>query len=285
MNASRRKDLERLSDLLADEASAALDARDLPELDQLLDQHRDVPRDEMLKAAALVQVAFLRQAGRPGAGSSAAPLRMPPNLRARLASQGARTARGEAATPARRPVLVAAPAPAARPSPPQPTASPKRGLNAAGYLGWALAAGLAIALVLPRPDGPAAPEPAAARAALLAAAGDSIVVPWAAPSAPGYEQVKGDVVWSPSRQQGYLRLANMPVNDPARTQYQLWIVDPDRDRHPVDGGVFNVGASGEVIIPIQAKLPVTAPTAFAITAERPGGVVVSAGPLLVVAAT
>ena len=93
------------------------------------------------------------------------------------------------------------------------------------------------------------------------------------------------MVWSESKQQGYLRLANMPVNDPARVQYQLWIVDPERDgKHPVDGGVFNVSSTGEIIIPIQAKLPIRSPKAFAITAEQPGGVVVSAGPLLVVAA-
>ena len=39
----------------------------------------------------------------------------------------------------------------------------------------------------------------------------------------------------------------------------------------------------EVLIPIDAKLAVVDPKAFAITAEQPGGVVVSAGPLLVVA--
>jgi phosphotransferase system IIA component len=52
----------------------------------------------------------------------------------------------------------------------------------------------------------------------------------------------------------------------------------------VDGGVFDIQASnGEVIIPINAKLAVNKPTAFAITLEKTGGVVVSAGPLLVVA--
>ena len=86
---------------------------------------------------------------------------------------------------------------------------------------------------------------------------DVVTLPWAAPTAAGYEGVTGDVVWSQSKQQGYLRLANMPVNDPARVQYQLWIVDPERDsKHPVDGGVFNVSSTGEVIIPIQAKLPI-----------------------------
>jgi anti-sigma-K factor RskA len=136
--------------------------------------------------------------------------------------------------------------------------------------------------VAPAPDAVMA-NAAATRTSLVDEASDVITLPWAPPTAAGYENVTGDVVWSQSRQQGYLRLANMPVNDPARTQYQLWIVDPDRDKNPVDGGVFNISATGEVIIPIQAKLLIRSPRAFAITAEQPGGVVVSAGPLLVVA--
>lgn len=145
---------------------------------------------------------------------------------------------------------------------------------------------LAVAFVVVRNE-PAAlspgPDVTATRASLVSEAPDVLTLPWAPPTAAGYEGVTGDVVWSQSRQQGYLRLANMPVNDPARRQYQLWIVDPDRDKNPVDGGVFNVSATGEVIIPIQAKLQIRSPKAFAITAEQPGGVVVSAGPLLVVA--
>jgi hypothetical protein len=44
----------------------------------------------------------------------------------------------------------------------------------------------------------------------------------------------------------------------------------------VDGGVFDVPANaGEVIIPIRAALMVRKPAAFAVTLEKPGGVVVS----------
>ncbi len=107
---------------------------------------------------------------------------------------------------------------------------------------------------------------------------------WATPTEPGYEQVSGDVIWNNETQQGFMRLVNLPQNDPAESQYQLWIVDPSRDQHPVDGGVFDVSGDGEVLIPIDAKLMVASPAAFAITREQPGGVVVSAGPLLVVAA-
>lgn len=109
---------------------------------------------------------------------------------------------------------------------------------------------------------------------------------------PGYEGVRGHVVWSDQQQRGYMLLSGLRTNDPAREQYQLWIVDPNRDKNPVDGGVFNIAAAaegnctttGEVIVPIDCKLPVSQPAAFALTVEKPGGVVVSAGPLVVVAA-
>ena len=43
----------------------------------------------------------------------------------------------------------------------------------------------------------------------------------------------------------------------------------------VDGGVFDVPACGSVVLPIKAKLEVKQPTLFAVTVEKPGGVVVS----------
>jgi hypothetical protein len=39
--------------------------------------------------------------------------------------------------------------------------------------------------------------------------------------------------------------------------------------------VFDVSSSGEVIVPITAKLYIHRPTLFAVTVEKPGGVVVS----------
>lgn len=75
-----------------------------------------------------------------------------------------------------------------------------------------------------------------------------------------------------------MRLASLPVNDPQRQQYQLWIFDttrPDWEARPIDGGVFDVRAGGEVVVPIDAKLPIGTPALFAITLEPPGGVVVS----------
>jgi anti-sigma-K factor RskA len=154
-----------------------------------------------------------------------------------------------------------------------------------GLAGWAMAAMLAVVVVavaLTSDTDPGGLDAAAARAALMAE-DDTTVVEWRRPEIPAYRGVTGDVVWNDQRQEGYLRLTGMPANDPRISQYQLWIVDPERDENPVDGGVFDIPGNGEVIIPIRAKLDVSDPEAFAITREQPGGVVVSDGPLLVVA--
>ena len=70
---------------------------------------------------------------------------------------------------------------------------------------------------------------------------------------------------------------SIPVNYPSQEQYQLWIVDPDRDADSlVDGGVFDIpGDATSAVIPITAKLPLSNPRAFVITLEQPGGVVKS----------
>ena len=85
----------------------------------------------------------------------------------------------------------------------------------------------------------------------------------------------GEVVWSSVSQQGFMTIRGLPINDATQEQYQLWIIDPSRDEKPVDGGVFDIASVGESIVPIQAKLRVNTPTVFAITVEKPGGVVVS----------
>jgi Anti-sigma-K factor rskA len=86
----------------------------------------------------------------------------------------------------------------------------------------------------------------------------------------------GDIVWSDAKQAGYVRVSGLPKNDPTKQTYQLWIFDETQDpKTPIDGGVFNVSSDGEVIIPINAKLQVKNPKLFAITIEKPGGVVVS----------
>jgi len=115
------------------------------------------------------------------------------------------------------------------------------------------------------------------RETLLREDENALVVEWSAAGDPTAQNATGDVVWSNKLQKGFLRLKGLAANDPQRTQYQAWIFDAERDsRYPIDGGVFNVETdSGEVIVPLNAKLKVNQPAMFAVTVEEPGGVVVS----------
>lgn len=180
----------------------------------------------------------------------------------------------------------------ARAQPPAPGRAKRFG----GYGWWAAAACLVLAIFgwerapapVPRvavtpvpaietpPEKPAPLTPAEERAALLAKS-DSLKISLGATKDPAATGVSGDVVWDPATQRGFLHFAGLAPNDPAMHQYQLWIFDAGRDkRYPVDGGVFDVPANaGEIVIPIRASLMVRKPAAFAVTLEKPGGVVVS----------
>ncbi|MFM9905867.1 MAG: anti-sigma factor domain-containing protein [Pyrinomonadaceae bacterium] len=160
-------------------------------------------------------------------------------------------------------------------------------------LGWAVAAAACIALaaniwftrIQPQADvsenkppakTPNVLTPPEMRAELLRAATDAVKATWSVGNVKGLTQIVGDVVWSDEKQAGYMRVSGLPVNDATKEQYQLWIFDKNQDKAtPIDGGVFNVNAEGEVVIPINAKIAAASPELFAITVERPGGVVVS----------
>ncbi|MCD9185873.1 MAG: anti-sigma factor [Pyrinomonadaceae bacterium] len=157
------------------------------------------------------------------------------------------------------------------------------------WLGWAVAAAcvaLALNIWLAKPVKefvyvPAAtptPTPALPQQLeqLVASAPDLVKGAWTDLDPKKPQNVKGDVVWSNSTQKGFIRFSNLPVNDKTKETYQLWIFDESQNaKTPVDGGVFDVDSSGDVIIPIDAKIKIKKPTMFAVTAEKPGGVVVS----------
>jgi hypothetical protein len=148
---------------------------------------------------------------------------------------------------------------------------PRRKVTFLPWLGWAAAACLLGLLVLR--DSATGPAPADRRDALVKEAADLRRIAFAGTGG-SYASVSGEVLWSDARQEGYMVLSNLPANDPAKKQYQLWIVDPARDEIPVDGGVFDIPAGGgPVVIPVDAKLAVKNPAAFVITLEQPGGVV------------
>lgn len=164
-----------------------------------------------------------------------------------------------------------------------------------GWLGWvaAAAAGIALAFnvfspptrVIDVASNNGSPQPTAQQRELttaekrdrMLASGVAIVkATWGLGNVKGIKEVVGDVVWSDVEQAGYMRLQGLPVNDKNVEQYQLWIFEDGKlEPHPKDGGVFDITAEGEVIVPIDAKLMTKAPKVFAITIESPGGVVVS----------
>jgi hypothetical protein len=251
---------DRRHELLADRALQGLAEAEARELEAL----GGAGDDSFERAAAAAALAELERAGELGP--------MPETLAARVLAAAPR-----AATPAPA-------APGARPAARRPRWDRGRALA------WSAAAAAAVVAafgwlrpprvvertqVVVREVAPRPPTPAEARAALLAGAPDVKTFSWSTTKDPDAQGASGDVVWSEARQQGYMRIRGLAANDPARAQYQLWIFDARRDAaHPVDGGVFDVQA-GEVIVPIHAAIRVFEPKLFAVTVERPGGVVVS----------
>ena len=169
--------------------------------------------------------------------------------------------------------------------------SEKPAFDITRWLGWGLAAAACLALVanvwLTRfPDGSniAKNDPPSAvekektatekRDALLASTQNLVKTNWSSPDKT--KKLEGEVIWSDEKQEGYMTFKGLEANDKAKEAYQLWIFrDEKLEPHPIDGGVFDVNKDGEVVIPIDAKLKVKSPKVFAVTVEKPGGVVVS----------
>jgi hypothetical protein len=292
----------RAQELLLDRAMAGLPAAEAAELAAL-----GADADESFDlAAAALDVATVRIEAMPAGVAerilSAAGAGRPPGAMAPVVPQTLAGVVPARAIETRPPQLVEPqppwqpPAPQALPplaGPAQAPVIPIRRSRAPVIAAWIAAAAcllLAIGAVLwARGREPAAAvaaqSPAEARAALLASAGDATTLAWQATGDPAAASASGDVVWSPSQQRGYLRFRGLAPNDPRVSQYQLWIFDRQRDeKFPVDGGVFDVTSTGEVIVPISAKLRVGGAALFAVTVEAPGGVVVSKRERIVVTA-
>lgn len=183
------------------------------------------------------------------------------------------------------------------------SAMPNRG----GWAGWAVAVAASLLAILgwaPRiaeqmagpateiAGGPSGEPPQAAldattrRQQLLGQGRQVVQAAWTGTEDPAARGVSGDLVWSPELQEGYMLFNGLPVNDPSEWQYQLWIFDRRQDeRYPVDGGVFDVRSDGSVVVPIRTQLEIDEPYLFAITIEKPGGVVVSSRERLPLIAT
>jgi hypothetical protein len=240
---------EQLLDLAVDRALVGLGAAEALEFEQLVEQHGEAEALELELAAAELDLALTATAAEP----------LPESLRASIQHAGQTWVRA-LSTPPRAGAPI------------EPEAPRARVLPMAGWVVAAAAVLLAVLGWLPRRivSEPAVADHARRYAALLERPG--VVNPgWEA--MPPAQGASGDVAWSQSGQEGFLHIKRLPPNDPRVEQYQLWILDGDQE-HPIDGGVFDVRGDEEWI-PIDPKLQVASPTAFAVTIEKPGGVVVS----------
>jgi anti-sigma-K factor RskA len=270
--------------LLADRATQGLDTEEWEELRNLLGNSQDRDSGDFDLAAAALNLSGLR---------AVEPL--PARLREKITQDAFRwldknAARAAITTFSPEAERQSAPAPS---SPtlldnviPFPARRASWGQRAGWYLAAAACLALAFTFVWPFINGTSDGPPEARRLRLLNGGGDVVALNWAGTGIPEGEGVTGDVVWSQTRQQGYMRFRNLKPNDPQRYTYQLWIFDGARDdKYPVDGGYFDIPAGkDEVIVPINAKLPVNQAALFALTIEPPGGVVVSKREKIVVVA-
>ena len=240
---------EHFEQLQAERALFGLSEQEFAELRTLSQDWPDADLEDFDRVAAAVELALHESPAEP----------MPETLKQTLQAQASQH-------------FLENPPPAV--SPPTPARAP-----AAARVAWApwlaAAACLAFAVVIWSGNQPKKLSAVQQRDQLLASANDLIQVKWT-PGPDHNGRTSGDVVWSPSRQEGYMRFRGLPTNQPSQEQYQLWIFAKNQSKAtPIDGGVFDISAKGEAVVPIDAKLRAEEVYLFAITVEQPGGVVVS----------
>ena len=256
---------ELMLDLLSKKASGGLDREEQKQLDELIAVSKGYDESFEMAAAAIAMIDL--KTNEP----------LPAHLQAKILADADRIL-GAPKEPARQ-IVYAEPKPSFW------------NWNWPTWLGWAAAAAACIALAVnvwmtrlqppPIAENPPIEDkltPAQMRQRMIDAGGDVIRAKWAVGNDKNVKEIEGDIVWSDSRQAGYMHFHGLPANDAGKQTYQLWIFDETQDaKTPIDGGTFDVNnaGDGDVIIPINAKLKASRPKMFAVTVERPGGVVVS----------
>jgi len=273
---------ERLFELLADQTMVGLNEEELMELKQLKRQFPDWENDLSFElAAAAIGLANLDTNKT-----------VPPSLRARILADA-----DKFFNPTEETQEVRSFAPRKDVSSPATETvgsivevEPNRPIWQ--WLGWAVAAVACVALafnlwltrvqptteIVKQSENIQTPTPklseAQERDQFIASATDVVKKDWKSPK--DEQKILGDIVWSNSQQKGYVRFRGLPTNNPTKESYQLWIVDETQDKKtPISGGVFDIAENGEIVIPIDAQLEIKKPVMFAVTKEKPGGVVVS----------
>lgn len=242
--------LDHLQALLADRALQGADPAEQAGIDCLLKQSPSQNSDTLDLTAAALDMALSSNQHEP----------LPAHLLSKLQSQGeaivGENANRKVVEPVRMEQL--------------PALRSKKSI--VQWAGWVVAAGILIYFMLPK-AGPVKNLELAYQDMK-----DRGVVTYPGTKGPQAENaVIGEILWDDKTQSGYMKLRGLPVNDPAKSQFQLWIFDDRKftEKTPVEGGVFDVKTNGEVIIPIKANIKVGKPSLFAITVEQPGGVMVS----------
>ena len=247
----------RVEELLADRATQGLDDRELLELAST-DAAGDPTFDLAVAAAMLAFEAESKSGSQP----------LPASLRARIEADAASRFAG--------PVLAD---PVLATIEPASNAARARRLS----LGWAVAAVAMITAVAAWwPVSPTSPlSPADQRQAMLQAGPGVGKWAWSdfahpvTKDEPEIKGVSGDVVWCEPQQSGFMRIAGLRPNDPSIERYQLWIIDERGLEQRVSAGLFDVSGTGEIVVPFKPELRVKGAAIFAVTIEKPAGVVVS----------
>jgi hypothetical protein len=258
---------QRLDDLLVDRATGGLDRKDALELEGMLSVLPDSEADRMDLATAAFDLSLSEDLNE----------ELPKELRGRIANDAQHFYQSynqlkpiaEDAGPS----VVPFAAKSQDGSSGTPDAAPML-----AWSGWLAAAAILVFSILTTWQPKEPDPPAIAREKLIASPNNYVSWDWTTTEDPAGLSAQGDVVFSMDRQEGYMRIQGLKVNDPSKEVYQLWIFDQTRNTtYPVDGGVFSIseGDGGEIIVPIDSKLLVRQPNLFAITVEEPGGVVVS----------
>ncbi len=266
----------RLRELYCDAALVGLDTAEQAQLAQLLAEtgRRPGSPEEQSYERAVIAIAL--------AGAASRPEPMSPALAEKVAMRAFEAMSAPMSGPMSAPVV-------------QLSSRRFRTVAIVGWIAAAVCLVLAVGAIVKRPRevvvtntvvvpasaptviAPPPPErPESQRQALLARPG-TVKMEWAATKDPASKVATGDVVWNAKEQTGFMTFRGLAKNDPASVQYQLWIFDKSRDaRYPVDGGVFDIDSeSGDVVVAFHGRVPVGDANLFAVTVEKPGGVVVS----------
>ena len=242
---------ETQQDLAAEYVLGALDARAAGafEADMEADAELRALVDELREAAAAL-------------AHAAPPVLLPPALRERVLAG----VRGEA---------KAAPVQGSQPV--------RRAAPVLGFLPWAVAASLTIttgALWYERDELSKQVSDLRGEALALRTRDALAKVKIATLAAQNEAYAKGVavVVWDAERQQGIVKLANIP-SIAAGKDYQLWIIDPKYPQ-PVSAGVVPVGADGIARVAFTPEHLIRSAEKFAISIERAGGAPEPGGPIV-----